>query len=245
MLKNEFSLICFDLDGTLANTSEGICASYLFTCKQLKIYDETVMVKLNGVIGRRPIDVFQERWGLDQKTAEMAVGIYRNYYEKNGIFRATLYPGIEEFLCLLHEQGYLLAVTTLKYGPFAKIMLEHLGIAKYFDEIYGCDVDNLDTKAVLIQKAMTQFQKRNTQTILIGDSEVDALGASAAGVAFIGVTYGLGFRTEEEASSFRPYGIVKNSLDFSSSIFTPKPMFFKTRKKHQPRSSYVCKTDTL
>lgn len=216
MLKNEISLICFDLDGTLADTSEGICASYFYACAQLGIPEDAVRIKLKGVIGSKPIDVFRERWGLDRKTAETAVGIYREFYEKKGIYKAFIYPGIEELLCFLQEKEYILAVTTLKYDPFAKKMLEHLGIAKYFDGIYGCGADNLDTKATLIQKAMTHFQKHNTQTILVGDSEVDACGARAAGVEFVGVTYGLGFCSEEEVSAFHPHTIVKNSVDLKS-----------------------------
>lgn len=212
----EFSLVCFDLDGTLADTSEGIYVSYYYTCKQFGFTIDDVTSKLSGVIGSRPIDVFTERMGLAQDRAEAAVRIYRDYYERNGLYRSYLYPGIEELLDMLHDQGYHLAVTTLKYEPFAKELLMHLGIAKYFDAIFGCGADNKDTKVTLLHKAMAQFQTTGTRTLLIGDSEVDALGAEAAGIAFAGVTYGLGFCSEEEISVFHPQLLVKNVSELLS-----------------------------
>ena len=41
-----------------------------------------------------------------------------------------------------------------------------------------------------------------SQAVLIGDSKYDAIGAKEAGIDFIAVTYGFGFKTEDDAKEF-------------------------------------------
>ena len=40
------------------------------------------------------------------------------------------------------------------------------------------------------------------EAVMVGDTEHDALGAAAAGMDFIAVTYGFGFRKKEDAMRF-------------------------------------------
>lgn len=58
------------------------------------------------------------------------------------------------------------------------------------------DMDSL-TKSELIQKCMKLSHCSKEQTVLVGDSENDEIGAKNAGVDFIGVTYGFGFNCAE------------------------------------------------
>lgn len=51
----------------------------------------------------------------------------------------------------------------------------------------------------MIQMGMDRAGARPQQTVLVGDSLYDAEGARQAGVAFLAVTYGFGFRSAEEA----------------------------------------------
>ena len=78
-------------------------------------------------------------------------------------------------------------------------MLEELELLPYFDAVCGADADGRLAKADLIQMGMGRAGARPQQTVLVGDSLYDAKGARQAGVAFLAVTYGFGFRSAEEA----------------------------------------------
>ena len=190
-----YKLVIFDLDGTLADTSEGIYNAHRYTTQAMGI--ELKKHSLDGVIGGELLKIYQQRFSLDEENARRAVDIYRKWYQENGILQATLYDGMKDTLAFLKEQGYLLAVATLKREDFAKILLENLGVAEYFDWIYGMDREDTLNKEKLIRKCMVSADAVESETVLVGDSANDAKGAEACGVDFVAVTYGFGF-TEDD-----------------------------------------------
>ena len=189
-----YKLVVFDLDGTLADTSEGIYNAHRYTTQAMGITLEKH--SLDGVIGGELLKIYQQRFSLDEKNARRAVDIYRTWYQENGILQAALYDGMKETLAFLKERGYLLAVATLKREDFAKILLENLGVADCFDWIYGMDHEDTLNKEKLIRKCMASAGVAASETVLVGDSENDRKGAEACGVGFVGVTYGFGFSKE-------------------------------------------------
>lgn len=186
-----YKLVVFDLDGTLADTSEGIYNAHRATCSALNI--ELNEHSLDGVIGGALIDIYQKRFGLDEDVARSAVKIYREWYQKYGIHQAEIYPGIEELLVKLQSMGFFLGVATLKREDFAVEMLSDMGIKKYFNCICGMDKRDTLNKEHLICECMRQTRVSAEETVMIGDTESDYIGAIRSKVDFIGVTYGFGF----------------------------------------------------
>ncbi|MGN0509461.1 MAG: HAD hydrolase-like protein, partial [Ruminococcus sp.] len=135
---------------------------------------------------------------------EKAIATYRSIYQSEGIKMFCAYDGIEELLKNLKENGYLLAVATLKAESYAKQMLESAGFAKYFDVIHGWDGTDSCTKAYIITKVIFTLNMISSEAILVGDSEYDAYGADAADVDFLGVSYGFGIRKYERKSKLFP-----------------------------------------
>ncbi|MDD3821916.1 MAG: HAD hydrolase-like protein, partial [Bacilli bacterium] len=93
----------------------------------------------------------------------------------------------------LQASGYKTAVATLKVESGALAILKAHDMDKYFDLIYGVDVNNTYSKADLVQKAMTILNIPPNKTILVGDTVYDLQGADIAKVDFLAVTYGFGF----------------------------------------------------
>jgi len=211
----KYKLVIFDLDGTLADTSEGIKESHKFTNIVMgkEILDESV---LDNIIGGPLSKTYQEKFGYSENDTRKAIRIYRKYYAEIGYKKSELYSGMIDCLSSLRESNYLLAVATLKAENLAKKLLKYLRSDYFFDLIYGMDNYDTRTKKDLIEMCMDKLQIDRENTILIGDSKYDAEGAEQAGIDFIGVTYGFGFRKYEECSEPHAVGMIDNCIQLQN-----------------------------
>lgn len=192
----KYELIIFDLDGTLADTSPGIINAHRHTASQMRIHLHKNA--LEGIIGGELLNTYRTRFGLSDGDARKAVDIYRKWYAEEGIHQAVPYEGMGELLRELKALNRKVAVATLKREDFAKTLLQELGLANYFDFIFGMDAADTLNKRLLIEKCMAAAKMKPDQTVLVGDSSNDLLGAAEAKVDFVGVTYGFGFSASEK-----------------------------------------------
>lgn len=192
---NRYDILIFDLDGTLVDTRPGVLACFKYTLNKLGLPPYHDPYKFLGP----PLQYsFSTLCGLDEKATEEAVHIYRQKYRTESIFNAELFNGIEDMLRTLKENGYTLAVATCKMEKFAKIVLEHFGIAKYFDFIGGAD-ENRYEKSQVIYHVMEELGKTDTSRVLmIGDRDNDVKGAETLGILCLYALWGYG--STEEAS---------------------------------------------
>lgn len=208
----KYKLLVFDMDGTLADTSEGIISSHKHAnlCMGRPVPSDAALAK---VIGAPLLETYRTTFSYSATEAEKAVAIYRDYYSSYGINQAALYDAMPRVLQELKARGYFLAVATLKAERFALQMLDNLGIIGYFDAIHGVDEKDTLTKAMLIELCMKDLQVKNAEAVLIGDSIHDAIGAKAVGAGFIAATYGFGFKTASEISSSGAICTIQRPLD--------------------------------
>ena len=128
--------VLFDLDGTIINSEEGITRCVQYALKSFGI-DEPDRKKLLCFIGP-PLDpVFREKYGFDADKAWAAVQKYRERFDKKGIFECELYNGVEEAICKLKEEGYVIALASSKPETACRRILDHFSLTKYFDMIVG------------------------------------------------------------------------------------------------------------
>lgn len=199
-----YKCVLFDMDGTLVDSYEGIFHAYQWTMKQMgRDFGGENFVR--RAIGAPLIWVFENICGMGRPQAEQAASHYRAYYADKGKHEATVYSGMEKTLNRLKKAGCFIGVATLKKESFAKEILEEQGLLSYFDVVCGMDGGDSLTKADLIRRCMRTAKSKKEETVLIGDSEFDAAGAEEAGVAFLGVTYGFGFRDRRHLNE---YGVV-------------------------------------
>ena len=188
--------VLFDLDGTVSRSAEGIRASLEYAVKELGV-EMPDLSDYTRYIGPPLIDTFKNLVGLDDEQAEIGSHLYRSYYSKRGKLLNHAYDGIRDLLRSLGEQGCRLAVCTSKYEPFAKEIIDILGLTDYFDAVCGSNLDgSRKDKRDLIPYAVKtlggDFSKDAAKTVLIGDTFYDARGARECGVDFVGVEYGYG-----------------------------------------------------
>ncbi len=197
-----FHTILFDLDGTLTDPGEGITNSVAYALKHYGITVED-RKKLYPFIGPPLPESFMRYFGMSEETALEAVEIYREYFSTKGLLENRPYDGIEDLLKKLKDAGKRLIVATSKPEEFSVRILEHFGLAKYFDLICGALMHPPKGygKADVIQDALTRCNITDLDsTIMVGDRLHDVEGAHKIGLPAIGVLYGYGDRQELETA---------------------------------------------
>lgn len=209
-----YKCVLFDMDGTLVNSYEGIFNSYQYTMGKMGNNFEGHEFVRNA-IGAPLLFVFEKLCEMDKEKALQAVDYYRSYYAKKGKYQVKAYDGIKETLEKLKKSGYIIGTATLKNETFAKEILEELELLSYFDIVCGMDKDNRLTKADIIRLCMKHANTSHNETILVGDSEFDAIGAKEAGIDFLAVTYGFGFKDQKSLKDYNVKMVAENAYDIA------------------------------
>jgi phosphoglycolate phosphatase len=190
--------VLFDLDGTLTDPREGIvaCIKYALVALNHPVPPDRTLVRFIGPPLR---DAFAEllRTESDSDSVETAVAIYRERYTTVGLFENAVYEDIPRAVALLSERGARLFVATSKPTVYAERIVEHFEIARYFDRVYGSELDGrLSDKGELIAHALSASSLSSADTIMVGDRRHDVLGALKNHVLPVGVLWGYGSRQE-------------------------------------------------
>lgn len=210
--------ILLDLDGTITNPQEGIfrCIRYALESLGWQTPDEQTLRKFVGP----PLSVgFQDIMGMSPDEAELATNKYRERYRRDGLFEASLYSGIDRVLQHLSDSGCQISLASSKPEEFSGRILEHFGVAQYFQEITGDTLrGERHTKQAVIEEALRRLQvtdEEKAKVLMIGDRKYDILGAKACGIASLGVYFGFAERGElEEAGADYTVQTVEELLQF-------------------------------
>lgn len=188
--------ILFDLDGTLTDPKIGICTCAQYALESFGIH-EPDLDKLEPFIGPPLLDSFKEFYGFSDEDAAKAVAKYRERFSTVGLFENKVYPGIKHMLKTLKKNGFKLSVASSKPTVFVEKIMQHFGLAKYFDAMVGSNLDGTGTdKAEIIDKALALlFGDKKVdleQVYMVGDRKFDCIGAQKKGVECVAVAYGYG-----------------------------------------------------
>ncbi|WP_105257156.1 HAD family hydrolase [Streptococcus suis] len=213
-----YQTILFDLDGTLTDSGQGILNSVAYALEKMGI-EEPDTANLNRFIGPPLYESFSRFYQLNPEDTQSAVDAFRVYFKEKGMFENQLYPGIIPLLEELRTAGKTLVIATSKPEIFAKQILEHFGIAHYFDVIAGASLDSSRiSKADVIGYAINQLEAFPKHAVMIGDREHDIEGARMHQLPAIGVLYGYGNKQEFEKAGATM--IVETVQDLKRTLLT-------------------------
>jgi len=191
--------VLFDLDGTIVDSAPGITATLAHT---LEAMGEPVPTpaELLAWVGPPILDSFRDLGGFDPEESQRALDIYRERYLVEGVFDAKVYPGVEHVLRAISEARIPLSLATSKPETPATLVLDHYGLAHYFDELTGAsDDEKRSKKSDVIAEALRRLAADDadlSRTVMIGDRIHDIEGAAANGIPTIYVTWGYGSPAE-------------------------------------------------
>ena len=192
--------VIFDLDGTLIDSAPDIHAAINQVLAAMDLPSLT-LPQVRSFIGHgvpRLIAQVAAALDLDPKgdtQAEILEAFGDAYVE--AVTLTTLYPNVRKVLDGLLEAGHPLGICTNKPMRPTISILEHLDLKRYFSSIIGGDslpVRKPDPAPLI--KAL--WELGDGGCLYVGDSEVDAATARAAGLPFALVTHGYLKRPAQE-----------------------------------------------
>ena len=202
-------VILFDQDGTLLDSAPGIKHCAQETLKKLG-YPVPEKKDLNYFIGPPLRDCFRLS-NVKEEDIEQAVLIYRELYESEGKYNATVYPSVEEGLKSLKQAGYRLFVCTSKNGSLAKDILAKFKLDQYFEQAFGSSSDGVGArKGEIIRRCLSSI-KEEADVLMIGDTHLDAEGANQNNIPCLLVSFGYGDKAKIEAE--HPYATIDSFLE--------------------------------
>ena len=192
--------VLWDLDGTIVDSAPGITATLAYTFEQLRLPVPTP-AELIRYVGPPILDSFRDLAGFSPAESHRALMIYREKYLDDGVYDATVYPGIAEVLRAIHDSTIPLSLATSKPELPATLILEHTGLVRFFDIITGASQDEVrSAKADVVAEALVRLRAIGadlSNPVMIGDREHDVDGAAAHGVPTIFVEWGYGTPAEQ------------------------------------------------
>ena len=184
------NIILFDLDGTLTDSGPGIMKAGQYALRAFGI--ERDWRELSFFVGPPLSETFAHF--VRAENVDAAVAKFREYYQQDGWLDNAPYPGIPALLAHLKSEGKRLFVATSKLDTMAERILEHFGLAPYFDAICGApEGDKEAGKKVNVVKAALKAAGCDdlSRAVMVGDREHDVIGAHLAGLDVIGAHGGL------------------------------------------------------
>ena len=208
--------LLFVLDGSLANSTEGITKCVQNALLLMGI-EEPDLKKLEVFIGPPLRASYMKYYGMTAEQAEEGIELYRQRYTDIGIWENKVYPGMMELLGLLKQNGFRLGMCTAKPEVFAVRIAEHFGFNDFLVDVTGCSLDGkTDNKALVVAESLRKWgldtPEKKATVALVGDRREDVMAAHANGIACIGVGFGFASPGELEEAGCEHYAATMADL---------------------------------
>ena len=193
-------LIIFDFDGTLGDTRRNIVTTMQMTIAELGLPGRTDD-ECASKIGL-PLDGCFEALYPDEakETIQLCAETYRRIFQENLLtMKPQVFPKVKETLSMLKEQGYTLTIASSRWHKSLSELIHDLDIAEFISYLVGADdVEKAKPNPEPVIKTLAAMGADASQTLVVGDMNVDILMGLNAGAMTCGVTYGNGTRKELE-----------------------------------------------
>jgi len=212
-------LLVFDLDGTLVDSAEDLCAAVnamLFHFGRAPLPRAVIagyvgdgvswLVRralAGSAAGTRgeAVNGALENGALEEHFVESAVSWFLDYYQEHKLDHTQAYPGVHRAIEELRRGSAARAMAVLTNKPVrpSVAICDALGLSPFFFRIYGGN--SFPTKKpdpAGLRLLMEEAGAAPQETLMIGDSAVDVLTAHNAGAWSVGCGYGLAPHTLHE-----------------------------------------------
>ena len=213
----KYSLIIFDLDGTLLNTLADLAGSLSFALERLDLpkrsIDEVRRFVGNGIpkLIERAVPA-----GTSAQTTQEVLSAFTEHYRVHCADSTVPYDGIYDMLAALRSSGRKAAVVSNKSDYAVQALCE-----KYFGDTFsavaGARPGIMKKPAPdAVNAVLSQLGIDRQDAVYIGDSEVDIETAANARMDCISVDWG--FRSREQLLLSGAARIISRPVDILSEI---------------------------
>ena len=217
-MRDDKSLLIFDLDGTLIDSVPDLAAAVNATLVDLgrAPFDETTIRNWVGngatmLVARALSGAMTVDDTLPDTALQDALARFFDHYRAHTCERTQAYAGVSEGLQALKHAGYTLSMVTNKPFEFIAPIVQAMGWQGILAVTLGGD--SLPTKkpdpAPLLHVCQ-QLGIASKHAYMIGDSKNDILAGKQAHIDTLGLSYGYNYgqdiRTQQPTAAFDSFG---------------------------------------
>ena len=189
MVNNKIDTVLFDFDGTIMDTNEVIIESWQHAFKELT-GEEGDIEKILDTLGE-PLELSIGKL-LPQFDLQEVLAVYREYQHNHYKEMISLFPGVQELIDYLSENGYKMGLVTNRLRYTTDIGMEKYNLDKIFGSIVACnEAPRNKPFADPILFALEQLDSSPETTILVGDSANDIISGKNADVVTVRVAWAM------------------------------------------------------
>jgi len=190
-------LVIFDLDGTLIDSRLDLVHSVNAALRHIgrpALPDDVIA----SYVGDGAPILIQRALGgeaVDDAIVRQGLQFFLSYYREHKLDHTTVYAGVKEALAAVQGTSKgaprRMAVLTNKPVNPSRAIVEALGLAPFFTQIYGGNsfaTKKPDPEGA--RKLLEENRVRPEEAAIVGDSHVDVETGRNAGLWTVGVSYG-------------------------------------------------------
>lgn len=192
MNNKKFDGIIFDLDGTLWDSTDGICDAWQIILNKHKEIKRKKIVRedLEKCMGLPMYEIAEKLFPQETKEVQKSLMDEMSEFENEYLSQkgAKLYDGLKETLESLMQKYKLYIVSNCQDGYIEAFIKAH-GMEKYFQdtECWGRTfLSKGENNKMLIKR------NKLVNPVYVGDTQKDADSAKDAGIPFVYASYGFG-----------------------------------------------------
>jgi|TARA_B100001093_G_scaffold403328_1_gene391284 phosphoglycolate phosphatase len=193
--------ILFDLDGTLVNTAPDLMAAHNHVMKKFG-KAEKKLSDIKTLASRGAWVMMQKSFKNetdDEDFKKKMTKEFIDYYSKNISHQSKPLNGVVNFLKWAKEKNITMAICTNKQEHLANSLLKDLKLLEFFSFVAGANTFSYNKPDPRHLTDVVEIVEGDLKkTIMVGDSEVDAMSAHNAKVPFVLVKDGYTEKSEKE-----------------------------------------------
>lgn len=191
VITSPVELIIFDWDGTLMDSEAVIIHCMRSAIEDLGLEPRSDQ-EISNIIGLGLNEAVTTLYpGTDEPFAQRVADGYRVHWFNVSQGEEDLFPGVEALLQRLKADGIKTAIATGKSRKGLDFVLQETGIGHLFDASRCADETRSKPHPQMIYELLDELQISPAATVMVGDTEWDLLMANQAGIASVGVCYGV------------------------------------------------------
>jgi phosphoglycolate phosphatase len=204
---SSYSLVVFDWDGTLMDSTHGIVSAIQAACRDLELPVPSAS-EASWVIG------LSLESALLRAVPKLTPSLMPRFLERYRIHYLLrdpdlqLFDGVNGMLDALSARNVKLAVATGKSRVGLNRVLGATGLRERFDATRTADETFSKPHPAMLHQIMEELDVAPERVIMVGDTSHDLQMASNAGVHGVGVTYGA--HAPDELTACAPQAVVHN-----------------------------------
>jgi phosphoglycolate phosphatase len=175
------TVLIFDLDGTIVNSSTDVLGSLDFALRSVGLIPTRCLD--SRLIGPPLAAMIREAVkNASDADVEQAVAVFRQHYDSSEYLGTELYPGVRELLQTLGGMGAPCLIATNKPRLATVSILERLGVRGAFADILCIGDDEAMNKTTMVGELLERHRPTSDDGWLIGDAPSDIQAGKAHGL---------------------------------------------------------------